>query len=105
MTAPACTYCSRPFTDLRGCDFDEDPAPVLFGSESDAFADLFGANPAELNPGPECSDCGTPRGKAHHAECLKSECPSCHHQFGLCGSVDCDEVWAWSTGRGGTHAA
>lgn len=99
MTEPTCPYCGRPLDDPRGCEYlDDDARPVTFGDESESFAGLFGLTPATLNAGPACSDCATPRGKAHHTECLRSECPKCHHQFGLCAGVDCEAVWQWATG-------
>ena len=105
MSAPICDHCGAEYTDPRGCDYaDGDPKPVTFGDESEAFADLFGRTPATFNVGPTCSDCGCARGTPHHPECLRSECPSCHGQFGLCAGVDCVALRAWSTGQGGGTA-
>lgn len=102
MPLDPCPYCERPYSDARGCDYlDSDPTPLPFGEETAAFADLRGMTLETLNPGHACADCEVMRGKLHHADCLKSECRACHHQFGFCGGRDCDEVWKWSTGE--TH--
>lgn len=99
MTAPNCSYCERPLSDVRGCDYlDDDPRPLPFGDETEAYAGLRGLTARTLNPGPACIDCGVPRGALHHVACLKAECAKCHHQFGLCGGESCEDVWDWSTG-------
>ena len=99
MSVPTCPYCARTFDDRRGCDFvDDDPRPLPYGSETEGYADLRGWTVADLTAADECADCGAPKGTDHHVECLRSECAACHHQFGLCGGTECDEVWRWSTG-------
>ena len=68
---PACTYCERPLSDPRGCEYEPgDERPVLYGEEVHPFS-----------IGPTCRDCATPRDKEHHAYCLCTECARCHNQF------------------------
>lgn len=71
MSEFTCTYCLRPFSDPRGCDWqDGDPKPTTYGSE---------CHP--LTIGPTCRDCSAPKGRDHHAYCLQTECTACHRQF------------------------
>lgn len=105
MTPPTCFYCEQPYSDPRGCEYvDDDPRPVAYGSETEGFADLRGwSSAALLSESDRCGDCGVERGELHHIACLAAECATCHHQFGLCAGVECDDVWRWSSGE--THPA
>lgn len=68
---PTCDYCTRSFTDPRGCEYlDADERPVVYGAE------LHPASESEV-----CRDCGAPKGTYHHVECLCTECPGCHRQW------------------------
>lgn len=99
MPTPTCPYCERAYSDRRGCEYlDSDPRPLPYGDETDAYAALRGLTARSMTQTPTCSDCAAPKGTLHHSTCLKAECSACHHQFGLCGGTDCDEVWQWSTG-------
>jgi hypothetical protein len=101
MSVPTCPYCERAFGPT-GCEYlDDDPRPLPYGDETDAYADLRGLTAAQLTAAPTCWDCGVARGKLHHPDCLKSECGRCHGQFGLCGGVDCEEGRRWRIGEGG----
>ena len=56
-SVPSCTYCLRPLSDLRGCEWDDgDPKPPTYGTE---------CHP--LSIAPTCYDCGAPKGTEHHA--------------------------------------
>lgn len=109
MTTPTCSYCERPLSDPRGCegaDHDE-PMPVPYGAESEAFASLWfvgGDALGRLLESDTCPDCGSPKGALHHVGCMHAECATCHGQFILCCGVDCDSARAWATG-GTPHAA
>ena len=71
MSKPTCTYCERPYSDERGCEYtDGDERPVLYGEEVHPISTC-----------PTCRDCGSPRGKEHRAYCLCTECSTCHSQF------------------------
>jgi hypothetical protein len=71
VTPPTCTYCERPFSSPNGCDYlADDEKPLTYGSE---------LHP--LSEGATCRDCGTPKGREHHVECLCTECPTCHRQW------------------------
>jgi len=83
---PSCTYCERPYGDPRGCEYlDRDERPLTYGSE---------LHP--ISAGPTCRDCGTPKGAAHHAYCLCTECPDCHRQFHP--GITCQEDALLTTG-------
>ncbi len=70
-TVARCDYCERPYTGRRGCDYlDGDEKPITYGEE---------LHP--LSSSPRCRDCGTPKGREHHATCLATECAACHRQW------------------------
>ena len=88
-----CLYCSRRFSDPRGCQYDpDDERPVVYGSE------LY-----PLSSGPTCRDCMAPKGKEHHAYCLCTECSSCHNQFHP--GTTCEEDAKFRESLPGTGAA
>lgn len=87
---PTCPYCERPYSSSEGCDYlDGDEKPMPYGSE---------CHPLSFDE--TCRDCGTPRGREHHAYCLACECPDgCHRQFHA--GLTCDEDAPLTTGAGG----
>ena len=93
-SVPTCTYCRRPFSDPRGCEYlPGDEQPVIYGEELHPFGD-----------GPTCRDCGTARGRRHHAFCLATECPTCHNQFHPGSTCDEDAKFHAELRTGGTAA-
>ena len=65
---------------------------------NDAPVRRYGDELHPLSSTDRCRDCGTTKGGIHRVGCLMAECLECDQQYGLCGGIDCDEVYAITTG-------